>query len=137
MSLSEKVLRFFLEFFFLGCHRRLDIFDPKKKEENKKKVKEQGQRFCREEGDRKVMGSAAPSVPSQNRRTVTLKDMVTAHNGNCMLNHVTWSPPPGRDTTVTWGEECRLKVVWVEVTQQNTISYPSYLLSIINKNPNS
>jgi hypothetical protein len=46
MSLSEKVLRFFRIFiFFWGCHRRLDIFDPKKKEENKKKVEEQGQRF--------------------------------------------------------------------------------------------
>jgi histone H3/H4 len=35
-----------------------------------------------------VIGSAEPSARSQNRRTVTLKDMIAAYNGNCLQSHV-------------------------------------------------
>ena len=34
------------------------------------------------------MGSELTSVRSLSRRTVTLKDMMTTYNGNCMQSHV-------------------------------------------------
>ena len=34
------------------------------------------------------MGSASDGSPLQNRDTVTLKDMIDAYNGNCMMRHV-------------------------------------------------
>jgi len=63
--------------------RFFSIFLPPEK--RKKEKKQQGTEEVRE---RKAVVSSEPSARSQNRRTVALKDMIAAYNGNCMQSHV-------------------------------------------------